>query len=125
MLLAYDTSAHHSVAGACIASGAQDKTLPVPTFRLPRSKHLPCLALRQHEECDMFFSPQDQEYSMYLEMASKLFRTTLTFRMAYGDAKEVPVPHDLNSKSTRLSFRNLNQITSLIMKNLSSYKELA
>ena len=82
------------------------------TFQLPRSKHLPCLALRQHEECDMFFSPGIKKYSTYPEMASKLFRTTLTFRMAYESSKrEGP------RNKPYFSFRNLNQIVSLIMKN--------
>ena len=100
MLLAYDTSAHHSVAGACIALGrsqnpetkrCQSLAMAI-TFQLPRSQHLPCLALRQHEECDMFFSPGIKKYQKIFHVSRdgiEAIQDNFDFQDGiYADAKE-------------------------------------
>lgn len=62
------------------------------TFQLPRSQHLPCLALGQHEECDMFFSPGIKKYQKIFHVSRdgiEAIQDNFDFQDGiYADAKE-------------------------------------
>ena len=90
-----------SFCGRCLyrlreISESRDETLPVPSngHNIPIAEiqafAVSCAASTRRVR--HVLQPWDQriskKYSTYPEMESKLFRTTLTFRMAYADAKE-------------------------------------